>query len=174
MGETLSGNLVPAPDGGGVPAYAWPQAVCALDANGKLQIVGCSAPVQASSTITGNAPANNETVVIKGKTYTYKTAGALTPAEGEVSLGANETAALLNLKNAINGTGGTNGTDYQVAAPNPWVEATASDATTVTIKARVAGAAGNNITTTATGGITVTGAVLAGGKNPYLYTTAGP
>lgn len=64
--------------------------------------------------------ANNDTVTIGTKVYTFKT--ALTPAEGEVLRGANADASLLNLIRAINHTG-TPGTDYSVAVANAYVTA---------------------------------------------------
>ncbi len=176
MGDrNLSGAVTAWPGRGAVDLNLWPTPIVGLDANGVPQVIGCSAPVYATSTITGNAPANTETVVLNGKTYTFVTAGTVA-VEGDVDLGANETAALVNLKNAINASGGTNAVagNYLVAAKHPTIIATASNATTVSIRALEIGPAGNAQTTTVTGGVTVTGATLAGGKSAYLYTAAGP
>ena len=96
----------------------------------------------------GNQIANDYVVLVDEKEYTFKT--VLTPAEGEVLIGANDTAALLNLKNAINHTG-TPGTDYSCAAAHPTVEGISSDATTLIVAARTKGVAGNNIDVGVTG-----------------------
>lgn len=103
----------------------------------------------ATGTITSDNTnvANGETVVIGIKTYTFKTAISV---EGDVLIGANADASLLNLINAINHTGTPN-TDYKCAGAHPQVTA----ATSVTshafaITARVAGVAGNSIATTDT------------------------
>jgi hypothetical protein len=105
--------------------------------------------VRAQGTLTvtggGNQIANNDTVTLDVKTYTFKT--VLTPSEGEVLIGANDTAALLNLKNALNLTG-TPGTDYSCAAAHPTVSGLSSDATTLIARALVAGVAGNSIAST--------------------------
>lgn len=110
---------------------------------------------QATLTVTGGGTqiANNDTVTIDDgganeKVYTFKT--TLTPTEGEVLIGVSDTAALLNLLNAINHTG-TPGTDYSCAAAHPTVEGTSSDATTLIVSAITPGAAGDSITTAETG-----------------------
>ena len=93
---------------------------------------------------------DGDTVTIGTKTYTFKTVLTVEPiTEGEVLIGANDTAALLNLKNAINHEG-TPGTDYNCAAAHPDVTATSSDATTLVVTAKVKGVAGNAIATTET------------------------
>jgi hypothetical protein len=106
---------------------------------------------QATLTVTGggNQIANNDTVTLDSggtneKVYTFKT--ALTPTEGEVLIGANDTAALLNLKNAINHEG-TPDTDYSCAAAHPSVVGTSSDATTLIVSALTPGTAGDSIVT---------------------------
>lgn len=96
----------------------------------------------------GNQIADTNTVTIGTKVYTFKT--VLTPAEGEVLIGANDTAALLNLKNAINHTG-TPDTDYSCAAVHPTVTGISSSATTLIVAAKTAGTAGNIIPSTETG-----------------------
>jgi len=109
----------------------------------------------------GNDIADGMTVSIGGITYTFKT--ALTPTEGEVLIGANDTATLLNLKNALNHAG-TPGTDYSVAAANPSVVGTSSNATTLVITAKVKGTVGNAITFTKSGAsLSVDGAGFVGG-----------
>ena len=87
-------------------------------------------------------------VTIDTKIYTFKT--ALTPTEGQVLIGATDTAALLNLKNAMNHTG-TPGTDYSCAAAHPTVLGFSSGALTLVAQARTPGVAGNSIVSTKTG-----------------------
>ena len=85
-------------------------------------------------------------VTIDTKVYTFKT--PLTPTEGEVLIGVSDTAALLNLLNAIKHTG-TPDTDYTCAAVHPTVTGTSSDATTVIVTAKTKGV--STIATTKTG-----------------------
>lgn len=87
--------------------------------------------------------ANNATVTIGNKTYTFKT--ALTPTEGEVLIGADADASLLNLIRAINHTG-TPDTDYKCAAAHTQVAARAAVAShTLTIVALDWSVAGSTI-----------------------------
>ena len=74
----------------------------------------------ATLTSNGTNVSNNDTVTIGSKTYTFKT--SLTPTEGEVLIGANAAASLLNLIRAINHTG-TPDTDYNCAAAHTQVSA---------------------------------------------------
>lgn len=67
--------------------------------------------------------ANNDTVTVGNKVYTFKT--TLTPTEGEVLRGGSADASLLNLIRAINHTGTPN-TDYKCAAANSDVTAASS------------------------------------------------
>ena len=119
-----------------------------------FEFVDALTEAKAAGTLTvasgGSKIQNGNTVTIGTKTYTFKT--ALTPEEGEVLIGADDTAALLNLKDAINRDtpGDKDGVKYKVAAAHTDVEATASDATTLSISARTIGAAGNLIATTET------------------------
>lgn len=127
-----------------------------------------SAPTD-SVAATGTLTSNNTnvsagaTVTIGSKTYTFR--AALTPIEGEVLIGADADASLLNLIRAINHSG-TAGTDYSATAAHPTVTA----ATSVTshafaVTAATAGTAGNAIATTETsvtlsfGAATLTGGV---------------
>lgn len=89
---------------------------------------------------TGSTILTTKKVTVGGKVYTFKT--ALTPTEGEVLIGANDTAALLNLLRAINHTGTPN-TDYKCAAVNPLVTGISSDATTLIVGNKVKGSIGN-------------------------------
>lgn len=110
-----------------------------------------TASVQAEATLTndGTAPANGSTVTIDGKDYTFQT--TLTDVDGHVKIGASNTATMTNLYRAINGTGGTPGTDYALSTvAHESVTATNPTATTVVVKARRAGAAGNEIEVSAT------------------------
>lgn len=121
------------------------------------------ATVRATSTFTDATPANDETVVIGGKTYTFKT--SLTNTDGFVALGADATAAHANLKAAINLESGA-GTKYAAATViNPYVKATSSTASTTVIEAKVPGAIGNFITTTDTASSgSWTSTVMTGGS----------
>lgn len=130
--------------------------------------LGYKVAVAARGTLTvaagANKIVNGNTVTVGTKVYTYKT--ALTPAEGEVLIGANDTAALLNLKNAILHAGTPN-TDYKCAAVHPTVTAISSDATTLVIEAKTKGIIGNLIASTETGADlswngTTLGATVAG------------
>jgi len=107
--------------------------------------------VAATGTLTvaggGNKILDGDTITIGTKTYTFK--AALTPTEGQVLIGATDTSALLNLKNAINHTG-TPDTDYKCAAVHPTVAGTSSNATTLVVTAKTKGVAGNAIATTDT------------------------
>jgi hypothetical protein len=105
-------------------------------------------PVRATGTFTDATLANDETVVAGGKTYTMKT--SLSNTDGFVALGASNTAALANLKAAINLEAGA-GTKYAAATTlNDHVRATASGATTLVVEAKVPGTVGNFIPTTET------------------------
>jgi len=125
----------------------------------------------ATAAATGTLTSDNtnvtagETVVIGGKTYTFK--AALTPTEGEILIGANADATLLNLIRAINHTG-TPGTDYQCSAANTQVTAASSVTShAFTVAAINSGCAGNLIATTETsahltwGASTLTGGTVA-------------
>lgn len=128
---------------------------------------------QSTGTLTWDnaaGPANNDTVTIGSKTYTFKT--ALTPTEGEVLLNGGGDAALLNLIRAINHSG-TPGTDYKCAAANTQVTA----ATSVTshafaVTAIVPGISGDAIATTDTAANLSWGAAtLTGGTSVSITGT---
>jgi hypothetical protein len=127
--------------------------------------VGPVNSVAASNIITSNATnvSNLDTVNVNGKIYTYVT--TITGVEGQVRIGADSNASLLNLARAVNGTGGTPGTDYVVASAHVSVSAsTVVTANTITLTARTRGTAGNALTLTETAvTLTVTGALFAGG-----------
>lgn len=122
----------------------------------------------ATGTLTAtDQPADTETVVIGGRTYTFQT--ALTNVAGNVLIGANLTASLANLRHAINGTG-VPGTNYAVATtPHPQVTAQ-STGTTLTVTAGI-GDGGNAIATTDTYTDASWGAgTLTGGDNSHDAT----
>lgn len=131
------------------------------------------APAAGTITSDNTNVANNDTVVIGSKTYTFKT--TLTPTEGEVLIGADADASLLNLIRAINHSG-TPDTDYKCAAANTQVSAaTAVTSHAFAVTALTAGSAGNAIATTETsshlswGASTLTG----GGWTPATGTING-
>lgn len=99
-----------------------------------------------TATAGGNKIVNGNTVSIgpsgSVKVYTFKT--VLTPTEGEVLIGENDTAALLNLKNALNHTG-TPDTDYKCAVAHLTAEGLSSNATTIIVESRIKGVIGNLI-----------------------------
>ncbi len=107
---------------------------------------GIGTAISATATLTSSnvQVTAADTVTIGGKVYTFR--AALTPLEGEVLIGADADATLLNLIRAINHSG-TPGTDYSCAAANAYVTA----ATAVTAHAFVvssivvAGLTGNEI-----------------------------
>lgn len=115
-------------------------------------------------------PANNETITIGSKTYTFKT--ALTPAANEVLIGGTDDATFTNLKDAINGTG-TPGVGYAAATlVNSDVTATIDVATgKVTVTAKNTGASYNALASTSTAADATWGAAtLAGGANVSTAT----
>lgn len=116
----------------------------------------------AAGTFTDAGVADTETVTVGGKTYTFQ--ASLTNVDGNVALGANNTEALANLRNAIN-LGAGAGTAYAAAMTvNPLVAAISSDATTLVVRSKVEGVVGNQIASTETAVSGAWGAAtLAGG-----------
>lgn len=116
------------------------------EGNIAVDVSAYATAAQGTLTVTGggNQIAEGYTVTIDGKTYTFKTSLTVEAVEGEVLIGANDTAALLNLLNALNHTG-TPGTDYSCEAAHPTVKGSSSDATTLVAEARTPGTAGNAI-----------------------------
>ena len=90
---------------------------------------------------------NNDTVMVAGQTYTFKTSLTAATTANEVLIGTDAEASAANLVAAINkGTGG--GTKYgSSTVKNAWASAAADGTTTTTVNltALEAGAAGNNI-----------------------------
>lgn len=119
--------------------------------------------VRAAQTLTAAGVfTDTQTVVVGGKTYTTQT--VLTNVDGNVLIGANAAATLVNLKAAINLEAGA-GTLYAAAmTSNTQVKATAVTATTLVVSAKIPGTVGNNIPATETQTNASWGAaVLAGG-----------
>jgi hypothetical protein len=115
---------------------------------------------------------NNDTIEVSGVYYqwTNGSVNAGTPAGTVgspwlVALGTTNSEALLNMMQAVSGEDGVAGTTYSTAlVPNPSVIGRSSTASTLSVQARDAGAAGNLITTTETGAnISWGGATLANG-----------
>lgn len=125
---------------------------------------------RATGVLTGTANlANADTVTIGGRTYTLQT--VLTNVNGNVKIAATLALTLINLFNAINGEGGgVPGVDYATATePHAQVDASAYTATTLTVRAKVGGTAGNAIATTDVGINASWGAAtLAGGTNSAI------
>jgi hypothetical protein len=129
------------------------------------------AAVAATGSITRTATnvSNNDTVTVGAQVYTFKT--TLTPADYEVLIGADSTASLLNLARAINNSGGTPGTDYQVPAANASATAGTAVGTVLPITAISAGAAGDSIALAETSAqLSVSAATLLGGRDAQGMT----
>lgn len=86
-------------------------------------------------------PTANDTVIIGGITYTFKASAAVA---GEVTIGAAVANSQANLKAAVNGTASPN------TSPNPFAAMATFAGNDALVTARVAGPAGNTVTTTAT------------------------
>ena len=117
-------------------------------------------------TFSSAAPADNDTVTIAGRVYTFKTALSTGPTvANQVLAGANITAAAANLAAAINGSG-VEGTNYSVGTlPDANVSASPS-AGVVTLTARDPGDEGNAITLAESGtNIAVSGGTLTSGSD---------
>lgn len=106
------------------------------------------------SVLTGDAIVAGNVVVIGTRTYTFKEKPDTSA--NEIALGASTEEALTNLYNAING-------DYGSVSVNTQVVAVAKDATTVTVRGRVAGTSLNTVATTGTALRTVWADTTLGG-----------
>lgn len=126
-----------------------------------------AAGVKATGTLTSDNTnvTDQDTCTIGAKTYTFTSAAPAT--EGEVQIGADADATLLNLIRAINHTG-TADTDYKCAAVHPTVTAAAAVAShTVVVTAITGGVAGNSLASTeASTHLSWGAATLAGGVDP--------
>lgn len=129
--------------------------------------------VAATGLLTSNGVnvANGETVTIGSKTFTFQT--TLTDVDGNVLIGVDSVESLTNLFNAINGSGGTIGTDYAASTvAHTQVTATNDTATTVELEAIVVGTAANSYATTDTSAQLLFSAVtLTGGVNSSIEPT---
>jgi flagellar hook protein FlgE len=143
-----------------------------LDAAGAAQ-----ATATGTLTATGNA-INGDTVTIGGTTYTFVTTLSTLPTvPNQVHIGATEAATLANLVEAING-GANQGTDYSTGTvANASVTASpAAPTTSVTLTAKTAGSAANNIATTvslmptSTFGAAFSAATLTGGVDGASFS----
>jgi hypothetical protein len=115
-------------------------------------------------------PANTETVVINGKTYTFQT--VLTNTDGNVLIGANLAASITNLADAIN-LGSGSGTTYAAATTLNADVAGLASATLLTVTAKLGGTDGNAVTTTDTvANASWGGATLSGGDSGARWTRA--
>lgn len=105
--------------------------------------------IAAVGTITYGAPANDDTIVVDGTTFTKKASGN----------GTTEFSTIAELNTLINGLASVN---------------SSSDGTTITITAASKGTAGNSITLSKTGSaLTLSGATLAGGQTGLTLSLAG-
>ena len=136
----------------------------------------CVATAAATGTLTndGTNVSNGDTVTIGTKVYTFQT--TLTNVDGNVHIGASNTASMTNLFHAINATGGTPGTDYATAmTANTQVTATNPTGTTVVVTAITSGTAGDNIASTETSSHLSWGAAtLTGGTVTAATFTVSP
>jgi hypothetical protein len=132
------------------------------------------AGTHAVSVLTGDAVVAGNVVVIGAITYTFVSAVADLTSAYKVLVGVNLTATLLNLKNAINGSGMGTTCSYGTVA-HTQVRAVASNATTVTVRGRVPGTSLNTVETTGTALRTVWADTTLGGgtgaSDPGVATT---
>lgn len=122
-----------------------------------------TAVAAATDTLTSAANyTNSQTITIDGKVYTLQT--SLTNVDGNIKLGASEAATILNIHHAINGTGGTSGTDYAASTvAHPTVTATDDSAHVVTVTAKLKGSDGNSIAVSTTSSAVWATPTLTGG-----------
>lgn len=127
--------------------------------------------------------ANNDTLVIDNVYYKWTTGSVDTGTpDGSsgtpwlVDLGATNSEAITNMYNAINASGGTEGTDYTTGiTAHPTVEATGATSTDLYVLARAEGTSGNSIATTETGAnVAWASATLTGGGSPSLRQVSMP
>lgn len=139
----------------------------------ELTSTGASVPgTHAVSVLTGDTVVATNVVVIGAITYT----AVLVPAQAyDVALGANTEAFLANLKAVINGTH-TAQQGWITTPAHTQVVATASDATTLTVRGRVPGTSLNTVATTGTALRTVWADTTLGGgtgaSDPGVTTAA--
>lgn len=136
----------------------------------KLAMAVTGAKATGTLTSTGTAPANNDTVVIGSKTYTFKT--TLTGAADEVLIGASAAAALDNIKSAINATAGAGTTYGTGTVAHSQVDATTNTDTTQVVESKNVGDADNNIATTETSAQLSWGSATLTGGTDTSFTPA--
>lgn len=136
-----------------------------------------STGTKATGTLTLVAnPGNNETVVIAGKTYTYKTAltgGGATA--NEVLIGADASASLDNLVAAITGGAGSGVAYGSATVTHTLVTAAAGAGDTMVVTSLLTGTAANAYGTTETmanAGNVWGASTLTGGVTATAYTSA--
>ena len=153
-----------------------------------LLVVATAAPVNGVAasrvlTSTGTAPANNDTVTVAGKTYTFQT--TLTNVANNVLIGASASIALDNLKSAVNGTAGSGTTYAALTVAHTTITAGTKTSTTLQFDAVTKGTLGNAYASTEVSAqLSFPGAVFTGGVdgtlgqakelryyNGYLYFT---
>ncbi len=140
-----------------------------IDSHANAVTWGATSGTKGTGTVTFSVapPANNDTVVVQGRTYTFKT--ALTGVADEVLIGATFTTAAQNFKAAINHEAGE-GTLYGAGtAPNIYVVASGA-AAAITLTAIRIGTSGNVTLTKVATNIAVSGATLTGGTNVLTNT----
>jgi hypothetical protein len=122
--------------------------------------------VQATGTITvSSTPADGDTVVVGGTTYTFKT--SLTPTAGQVLIGGSASAAAVNLFKALtSGDGaGTNYASGTTVGPSTCFYSVPSSSNVITVTYKTTGTGGNAFTLAKTGtAVAVSGATLSGGS----------
>lgn len=96
-------------------------------------------------TFTG-VPANNQTIVVNGQTYTFKT--TLTPAANEVLIGGTAAACASNLFDAITDNSANEGTTYGTGTTANATFTASINSGVITITALTAGTAGNGLAIT--------------------------
>ena len=124
-----------------------------------------TAATSATDTVNFTAtPANNDTVVVNGHTYTLVTTLTASTTADQVLIGASAATAANNLAEAINGTVAGSGTLYgSLTVANTDASASALGSV-VTLTALATGTGGNAFTLTSTGaGTSVATATFAGG-----------
>ena len=122
--------------------------------------------VASSQTLTSNGSdvSNADTVTINSKVYTFKT--TMTATEGEVHIGGTAALSGANLVYAINNSGGTAVTDYQIGQAHGNVVASGPVANVITLTSRTTGTGGDTLTLSKSAAtFSVGGATFSGGVN---------
>lgn len=139
-------------------------------ASGTITSNGTNVNVPATGIFTTDAslPVAGSTFSVNGTLYTWVT-GKVPNTEGEVLIGATVADCLTNAKNAVNGDAGTKGTTHFCTA-NTYVTA-ASDATKLTVTAKLRGTVGNAYTLAVSGTdchLTVSAATMGSGTGATI------